>query len=343
MLSSFSQSCPQLNSLDPLSCAYISAIFTKRTACEVPAILEMNPRLLFLAFLTLGVFGCLGFDYGISRFLARKGQGKEKTTTRETRQLIRSPRLTINPNNEHKIPGFEGGHDPNTPGESVSPTPTSAPSETMNPTTNPSVSATPGSAPGAGEFVIRKSIVGYARIGVAGISVTKGASARLAFDFTISSLQASLLASKDAPFKETLVEEELMTYDRLVKDYEGSLNIPFLEILGANLATNVTRGDMKKACSRLTKCEEKTQVAKDILNNQPKARVRLTGDIMAKGDSHIPRTYFPFIKIAQVTLSNGNDTIIVSTNPKDVAVATADGSVLQMGADSFSVDETTEN
>lgn len=302
----------------------------------------MTSRLAFIPLLLFGIFGCLAASSGHSLFVIRQGQ--EQPLSSVAPKSNRSPRLTINPNNDFEIADFDEFQGQTPPKKSISPTPTSETSKTMDPTSTPSASPTPMPSPvDEGEFVIRESTVGYFRLGATGISVTLGASALLKFDITVSAVHASLLASNDAPFKETLVDNELDEYDQLVKDYEGSLNIPFLEFLGANLATNVTREDMEGACLKLKNCDDKTQVARKILNNQPRTTVRLTGEITAIGDTRIPRTYFAFVKVAQVTLSNGTVTIIVSTNPGDIAVATAEGTLLLMGADSFNAHEETES
>lgn len=169
--------------------------------------------------------------------------------------------------------------------------------------------------------------------------MTAGTSATLSFDLTISGLEASVIAGMDAPFRTLLTRSELEEYEELVSEYEGSLDIPFLEFLNANLATDVTVSDLREGCSRVSDCRRQTRAARTILANQTPTSIRLTGQISVSGTSAIPTTAFPVFRAAEVVLSDGRQVVIVSSNPADVLSSTGDGAVLGSGADSLTVTE----
>lgn len=128
-------------------------------------------------------------------------------------------------------------------------------------------------------------------------------------------------------------------YEALVTEYEESLDIPFMEFLNANLATDVSLSDLREGCDSVENCPSKTRAGRRILENQLPTRVRLTGEITASGTSAVPTTVFPLFRAADVLLSNGERVVIISSNPSDVSVGTGDGTILSSGADSYTVRE----
>lgn len=174
-------------------------------------------------------------------------------------------------------------------------------------------------------FVFRNSTVGFTRISGAGVSVTTGAGASLSFSFSIEALSASFLQENSTVFRTRLTEEENVSYTALLRNYSGGLNMPFMETIGANLDMNVTRDDLTESFNSQSNYNRKARAARDILTANPATRVTLSGSIMVTGNSIIPQTFFAFAKVAEVQLNDGTSVVVVSTDPKDIAAATAEG------------------
>lgn len=172
----------------------------------------------------------------------------------------------------------------------------------------------------------------------AGVTVTRGVVARLNFELTVSAHLSNVLASNDESFKETLVGDEVEEYEKLSKEYDGGLDVPFLQFLGANLATNVTREEQEEVSMRRSNYAKNARAARTILLGQH-GRATISGEKTITGTSFIPTTYFAYIKAANGRLSDGSKVLVVSTSPDDVSIATTNGVVLVKGADSFNVVE----
>ncbi|CDF35480.1 unnamed protein product [Chondrus crispus] len=174
-------------------------------------------------------------------------------------------------------------------------------------------------------FVFRNSTVGFTRISGAGVSVTSGAGASLGFSFSIEALNATLLQENSVVFRRRLTMEENVSYTELVRNYSGGLNMPFMETIGANLDMNVTRDDLTESFNSQSNYNSKARAARNVLTADPPTMLTLSGSIMVSGNSIIPKTFFPFAKVAQVQLNNGTSVVVVSTDPKDIVAATAEG------------------
>lgn len=189
-------------------------------------------------------------------------------------------------------------------------------------------------------FAFRNSTVGFIRASNVGVSVTAGASATLNFAITLEALRADALAEDDKEFRDVLTnEEEEEAYKKLKADYAGGLNIPYLESIGANLEHNVTRRDLRAAARIQDNYNSKAIVARKLLTAMAPERVTVSGSITVQGNSFIPRTYFPFVKAAQVHLNDGSRILVVSTKAVDSEAATADGLATTSSADSLVVEE----
>lgn len=188
-------------------------------------------------------------------------------------------------------------------------------------------------------FVFRNSTVGFIRAAGAGVSVTTGASATLRFSITLEAIQASLVAEDDMAFRKKLTRDEDMEYKDLRAKYTGGLNIPSLEWIGANLERNVTRRDLVRSALSQDNYNSKASVARELLTARTPTKVTVSGSITVRGTSFIPRTFFAFIKAAQVRLNNGSTILIVSANAVDSAAATADGLVTSSTPDSLNISE----
>lgn len=188
-------------------------------------------------------------------------------------------------------------------------------------------------------FVFRNSTVGFIRAAGAGVSVTIGASATLRYSITLEAIQASLVAEDDRAFRKKLTRDEDNGYKDLRANYTGGLNIPFMELIGANLEHNVTRHDLIRSAMSQDKYNSKAFVARELLTARTPTEVTVSGSITVRGTSILPRTFFAFIKAAHVRLNDGSTILLVSTNAVDSAAATADGLVTSSTPDSLHISE----
>lgn len=207
----------------------------------------------------------------------------------------------------------------------------------VNPSEEPLAPTTP---PGRRRtFVFRNSTVGFIRVSGAGVSVTAGASATLRFSISMEALQADVLAENDKDFRSKLTPDEDMEYKKLRANYTGGLNVPYMEWIGANLEGNVTRRDLVRSALTQDNYNSKAFVARQLLTARTPTKVTVSGSITVSGNSFIPRTFFAFIKAAQVELNDGSTILVVSTDSVDSAAATVDGFSTASSVESLEVAE----
>lgn len=175
------------------------------------------------------------------------------------------------------------------------------------------------------EFALESSESGFGRVTRVGISVTRGASALLNFDITVTAVDAETIDRNDASFVETLSSSERVEYASLKEDFRGGLNIPLLSWIGANLETRVTREDLVSAAELQTNYDAKSQAVSELLESAADTRIRINGTLRAEGISFRPTTAFAFIQLARVEFEDGSSQLVVSNDPQDVVAADRQG------------------
>lgn len=187
-------------------------------------------------------------------------------------------------------------------------------------------------------FPIVSSVSGYAQISSVGISVQIGVSASLRFSITIPAVLASDLDKSDFSFRTRISSDDFPRYRQLKDEYEGGLNVPFLELMGANLKANVTIDDLEERRDDVKNYQLLAFWAREVLRNATVKDVRIEGEIMATGTGFIPETFFPFIKIAQLEVEEDRKFTVVGEDLMGVAAATDGGEkVGGMGATKLNV------
>lgn len=187
--------------------------------------------------------------------------------------------------------------------------------------------------------VVASSEVGFVRTLGAGIVVEKGVIARLSFSIQVHGVVSSELDQSDKTFLKELPSSDLECYSMLKSNYSDGLNVPFLDWVGINLNQNVSSDCQDNVARSRKKYRGLVVLARKILTEQPVRGIRVSGKKTIVATSFIPTIYYAFIKVAKVILSNGESVTVVSANPRDVAIATGDGSnILDFGADEFKVE-----
>ena len=178
------------------------------------------------------------------------------------------------------------------------------------------------------EFAVTETTNGFGRITRVGISVVRGASATLDFDVRVTAVDAETLNSRSSSFVETLTAEERLQFEELVSNFEGSLNLPFFELLGLNFAESISAEQIAEAAESVENFETKSSAVEEILESFIDTRIRITGSLSAVGQSSIPTVAFAFIELNNVIFDNGSNLLVVSNNPSDLVAADSDGAVL---------------
>lgn len=186
-------------------------------------------------------------------------------------------------------------------------------------------------------FAVNRSSTGTVQATEVGVTLTRGFSSEINFEFNVNAVSAQTLANSDSEFISTLSSEEREFYERTKSGYGGGLRIPFLRVIGFNLGGSVSRERIESLSTRISNYTEKAQAAEQILQDTQAVDLVVNGRINGFGLSFIPTTGFAFVRFARVTFSSGESYTVISTDPRDVVAATGNGQVLPSDGEEITV------
>lgn len=171
------------------------------------------------------------------------------------------------------------------------------------------------------ELVVESNSVGFSRIGEAGVSVTRGASATAQFDITVTAVDAERLDRQDEIFQEALSASERTAFLELKANFDGGLSIPFLEFFGIDLDKTVTAEEIETLAESEENFASKSQAISEIFESVVDTQIRINGTLTATGVSRIPTVAVAFVRLARVLFDDGSSQIVVSDRNEDVLAA----------------------
>ena len=177
-------------------------------------------------------------------------------------------------------------------------------------------------------YAVKDASCGFARITRVGLTVQSGSSGTLHYRIRVRAIEASILASSDKSFVPLLSKKERRAYYKKRRSYRGGLQVPFLQSIGIDLASNTTMTDIERSFDSQQNYNAKAAAAQRILETVVEQDIEISGTLHATGTSCESTTVFAFIKLARVMLQNGTSRTIVTTDPDELAAATADGSTV---------------
>ncbi|CDF35479.1 unnamed protein product [Chondrus crispus] len=186
-------------------------------------------------------------------------------------------------------------------------------------------------------FALNNSVVGYGRLTDVGISVNRGASARLRFNVEVNAISAERLENSDSTFESSLNEEERQSYRSRKSSYSGGLGVSFLGVLGANINKRVTKESMEFARSLDVNYDQKSTLARKILEDVVESRVRITGELLATGVDLIPTVATARVRTARITLADNSRLSVVSSTADDLVALDSNNDPLPVSDKEYEV------
>lgn len=180
----------------------------------------------------------------------------------------------------------------------------------------------------AENYAMVSSESGYGRLTEVGVTVNKGASARLRFDVRVNGISAEKLQSKDTSFESSLSATEQAAYRESRKQFNGGLHISMFQALGLDLNKRVTRETLDIARSMDVNYDEKSLVVRKILEDVVESKVRITGELLATGVDRIPTVATARVKVARISLVDGSRLTVVSNSKDDLVALDSDNDPL---------------
>lgn len=167
---------------------------------------------------------------------------------------------------------------------------------------------------------------GFGRITQVGISVTRGATATASYDITVTAVDAETLDRNDESFVETLTEEQRAEFLELKESFDGGLNVPVLEAVGADLSQeSLSREEILEASGSEENFERRSNALSQILESVSDTTIRINGTLTATGLSDVPTVAFAFIRLARIEFDDGSSQLVVSNRNDDIIAADGDG------------------
>lgn len=190
-------------------------------------------------------------------------------------------------------------------------------------------------------FAFQGSISGFVRTIGTGVVLQIGVTATLRFSLEFTGILTRDVSRNDGEFVNALRRADRPAYEQFVNTYSGGLDVPFLVWIGADLTRTISMSDLERVSLLIFTYRRLAIAARNILRRQEEKRWRISGSVIATGNSFIPTQYFAFIQIATVTLRDGREITVVSSNPGDLTVANEEGmSVLStIIVDEFNVEQ----
>lgn len=187
-------------------------------------------------------------------------------------------------------------------------------------------------------LAFKSSQFGIIRSSGVGITVSRGTTGNIRFTLTVRGITSSALARRDRTFVGALKSmRELRAYKSNRKMYDGSLGVPFLKWIGADLNKNVTAENLIRASEEQEDYDSKASTAREILQKVRIKTYQISGTKTVRGESFIPMTFFVYIKAAIIRKWDGRQLLVISSNRNDVIIATHDGVVFDSGAEQYNV------
>ena len=176
------------------------------------------------------------------------------------------------------------------------------------------------------DLAVESANTGIGRVTRFGLSVTKGASAELRFDVRVNAVDAETIDRADERILETLSASERTEFMELKENFDRSLNLPILQILGLDLREGITAEQIAEAAASVENFEMKASAVTEILESVSDTRIRINGTLTATGLSNVPTVAFAFIELSEVQFTDGSSQLVVSNRDDSAIAATRNGS-----------------
>ncbi|CAN8071507.1 unnamed protein product [Agarophyton chilense] len=187
-------------------------------------------------------------------------------------------------------------------------------------------------------FAVNSSSTGFARTTSAGLTVQRGTSGVLTFNFMIDAVEAETLATLDQEFSSSLTVSESEEYSRTRESYRSGFGIPFLRWLGINLNNRqVTRDDMQRSFELRENYNTQSSIVQQTITNVQVQKLRISGKLTAFGTSFVPTTVFAFIRIARIQTQDGMTLTVVSQSGDNLVAADAGGNTVPSSGGSIDI------
>lgn len=178
------------------------------------------------------------------------------------------------------------------------------------------------------DLALDSANTGFGRVTRVGISVTKGASAVLKFDLQVNAVDAETIDRADERILETLSASERSKFMELKENFDGSLNLPIIQILGLDLREGFTSEQIIEKGENRENFEATATAVTEILESVSDTVIRINGTLTATGISNVPTVAFAFVELSRVRFTDGSSQLVVSNRDDSAMAGTGNGSPL---------------
>lgn len=178
------------------------------------------------------------------------------------------------------------------------------------------------------KFALRNYQVGFGRIMNGGVVVQLGTGASISFHIRAKGVDSNTLAKADKDIRTVLNVSRAVNVkkrlDELQSQYNGGLNVPFLNMLGFDLdkELNLTRVELVSRdlidALGLQTFNKLSKVANETIRSFTNTEVVMKGNVEFIGESFSPEVLLAYIKLVRVNYLDGTGITILGAAKEDV-------------------------